>query len=179
MSGWMPDILLHCIQHCIAAIIDWFSCFLNNKDEFSEETNSPPLITDFNWAAKLSASLQGTHITAPLLTHGRFHEQPQRQRRSRPRGSECNSSAGGTSLSLEHILGNRKDHTTQIIVFGITDCTALWYDRHCMNGLSLLCLSSWNNCSLIAYEKYKLSHCFDFEVGFQFSHICWKAAVQG
>lgn len=44
----------------------------------------------------------------PLLTHGRFHEQPQRQRRSRPHGSECSSSVGGTSLSLERNLGNRK-----------------------------------------------------------------------
>lgn len=44
----------------------------------------------------------------PLLTHGRFREQPQRQRRSRPHGSECSSSVGGTSLSLGRNLGNRK-----------------------------------------------------------------------
>lgn len=53
----------------------------------------------------------------PLLTHGRFHEQPQRRRRSRPHGSECSSSVGGTSQSLERNLGNRKDHTALIIKY--------------------------------------------------------------
>lgn len=54
-------------------------------------------------------------IMMPLLTHGRFHEQPQRQRRSHPHGSECSSSVGGTSLSLEHTLSDTKDHTALII----------------------------------------------------------------
>lgn len=54
-------------------------------------------------------------IVVSLLTHGRFREPPQRRRRSHLRGSECSSSVGGTSLSLERNLGNTKDHTDLII----------------------------------------------------------------
>lgn len=172
-SGWMLNILL----------INRFSHFINHKVAFSQETNPPPSITDFDWSAKTvghhcrKEKLQEgktAFIPAALLTHGRFHEQPQRQRRSRPRGSECNFSAGGTSLSQERNLGNRKEHTTQIIVFGMNECTALWCD--CPRAKGLLCLSSWNDCSLMAYEKYNLSHCFRLKwpkrKGFQFSHVC-------
>ncbi len=58
--------------------------------------------------SKILRDSAGAFILMPLLTHGRFHEQPQRRRRSRPHGSECSSSVGGTSLSLERNLGNRK-----------------------------------------------------------------------
>lgn len=59
----------------------------------------------------------GAFIVMPLLTHGRFHEQPQRRRRNHPHGLECSSLVGGTSLSLERNLGNRKDHTALIIKY--------------------------------------------------------------
>lgn len=61
-----------------------------------------------------------------LLTHGQFREQPQRQRRSHPRGSKCSSSVGGTSLSLERNLGNRKDHTAPTIKLNITERGVLY-----------------------------------------------------
>lgn len=61
----------------------------------------------------------------PLLTHGRFHEQPQRRRRSRPHDSECSFSVGGTSQSLERNLSNRKDHTALIIKYQDKGCDIL------------------------------------------------------
>lgn len=53
----------------------------------------------------------------PLLTHDPSRGPQQTQRRSRPRGSECSSSAGGTSPSPERNLGNRENHTRLIIKY--------------------------------------------------------------
>lgn len=80
----------------------------------------------------------GTFIAVPLLTHGQFHERQQRQRRSRLRGSECSSSAGGTSPSPERNLGNRKDRTAPIITFGIAKCAAPGRDCPPFSHLRLL-----------------------------------------
>ena len=68
-----------------------------------------------NWPRQDPVRLRWSLYPTPLLTHGRFRERPQRRRRSRPRGSECSSSVGGTSRSPERNLGNRKDHTALII----------------------------------------------------------------
>lgn len=135
--------------------------------------NPLPLIEDFNrsattvsvtvWWKTVWWDPVGAFITVPLLTHGQFHERPQRQRRSRPHGSECSSSAGGTCPSLERNLGNRKDHTALIITFGIAECTAPWCECHHEKGLRLFGLSSCDDCSLKVYENYKPSQCFDFD----------------
>lgn len=88
--------------------------------------SSPSCMCVSFFAVWMLRELVGAFIPVPLLTHGLFREQPQRQRRSRPRGSKCSSSAGGTSLSLERNLGNRKDHTAPIIKLNITELGVLY-----------------------------------------------------
>lgn len=94
---------------------------------FIQEIKRLPWIEDFNRSKQPRLQRDerpgdpaGAFITVPLLTRGQFRERPQRQRRSRPRGSECSSSAGGTSPSPERNLGNRKDGTAPIITCGVT-----------------------------------------------------------
>lgn len=121
-----------------------------------------PWIEDFNRSKQPTLQRDeklgdpaGAFITVPLLTRGQFHEQPQRQMRSRPRGSECSSSAGGTSPSPERNLGNRPDRTAPIITFGVTKGAAPGRDCHHVQGFELLYLASCDDCSFIVCGNYK------------------------